>query len=146
MIPKSLRKLGEIASRYDVSTSSSPDWLPPLLGSADDTVVAIIESEDDEDDFESDSEEEETLPQSKGIITQDIASLLSQLRTLTSRLASLESTAGTVAPSMPATQPNSWVKTLLAGESTTTALASAGGAIGAATILGILAVWGRGKR
>ena len=147
LIPGSIRKLGEIASTYDVATSSAPaeglDWLPPLLGSSDDTAVAALDLEEEEDDFESDSEEEEATPQSPGLITTDIASLLSQLRTLTTRLASLESTAGVV-PNKPVA--TSWVKTLLAGESATTALASAGGAVGAATIVAILAVWGRGKR
>ena len=130
---------------YEISKSSAPaeglDWLPPLLGSSDDTIAAL-DSEEEEEDYETE-EEEQATPQSTGLITTDIASLLSQLRTLTTRLASLESTAGVV-PAKPVA--TSWVKTLLAGESATTALASAGGAVGAATIVAILAVWGRGKR
>ena len=56
MIPKSLVKLGRVAAAF--SPSESTDWLPPLLGSSDDTPVPFSSSSTDADSEFDDSDTE----------------------------------------------------------------------------------------
>ncbi|GAA5961122.1 hypothetical protein JCM3765_001234 [Sporobolomyces pararoseus] len=116
MLPKSLVKLGETARG---PTKEAESWPPPVLG----TKVVSAEGTQIEQDSQSDSdlseEEEEsdededgsstpptTPPTSESVAlspsaSRDVYALLSQLRSLTSRLTALESlvTKGAVSPS-----------------------------------------------
>lgn len=154
MIPKSLVQLGKTAAAWDIATSSrapieGDEWMPPILGTSDDTIVApAAGAEDEGEDEDDEGEDEDDEVEAPGIISNDIASLLSQLRTLTSRLASLEGKT-TVAPATTVAAPKSWYSSIGAELATTqgvSLLASAGGAVGAATIIAIMAVVGRGRR
>lgn len=175
MIPKSLVKLGRTAAAFDIATSSKyalegDEWLPPVLGSSDDTIVdvpkAVAEEEVDEEDSEEedgddeeDDEEDEVI--TSGSLSKDLTSLLTQLRSLTSRLTQLESTSSASSSSVPGTslstngnKSKSWYSSVsnstgldqLTVRDASIYLTAIGGAVGAATAVSLLAAWGRRKR
>lgn len=120
MLPKSLVKLGETARG---PTKEAESWPPPILGtrsiSEEGAQVGVEDSqpesdpseedesdEDDDDDVDGSSTPPTTPPSSESVklspsASRDIYALLSQLRSLTSRLTALESlvTKGAVSPS-----------------------------------------------
>ncbi|GAA5982835.1 hypothetical protein JCM5350_003003 [Sporobolomyces pararoseus] len=120
MLPKSLVKLGETARG---PTKEAESWPPPILGtrliSEEGAQVGVEDSqpesdpseedesdEDDDDDVDGSSTPPTTPPSSESVklspsASRDVYALLSQLRSLTSRLTALESlvTKGAVSPS-----------------------------------------------
>lgn len=143
MIPKSLVKLGKTAAQFDLATSQFPlegdDWLPPLLGSSDDTIIApsaAVAQEADEEEDEEDAEDDDDIALSPSS-SRDLHSLLGQLRTLTTRLTALE-TAG------PAAKTNkSRILSAVAGmDQMTMSTGAAVGAVSAAVAVSILGRWG----
>lgn len=146
MIPKSLLKLGKVAATYDTTTSEHPaegdEWLPPLLGSYDDTPpppsslspsddTLVDEGTDEEESEGPDDVEERRMSPA---VSRDLHSLVDQVRTLTSRLKELESTGkpGWFGGAEPLS-----LKLVLTG---------AGGAAGAAVAVAALAAWGRRRQ
>ncbi|GAA5925949.1 uncharacterized protein JCM15063_005169 [Sporobolomyces koalae] len=176
MLPKSLVKLGETARG---PTKEADSWPPPLLGSVSEPTLAngedptVSESEgsvsdDEEDDSEDDTQSTPaTTPRSSSndsvalspSASRDVYALLTQLRSLTSRLTTLEAlvTKGSVGAQptgVPATRPwysfSSTKSNDSAGADQMTLSASklslfmtAGSAIGAAVALAAVSAWGR---
>lgn len=149
MIPKSLLKLGRAASAWIPTSSQFPlegnDWLPPLLGSSDDTPVPLSSSfsSDAGSEFGDSDSEEDDLP----ISSHDVQTLLTQIRSLTTRLSALEAPAnGSTRKSWLASLPGmagTEQMTMSAGLGVVTALAAAGGAAAAVALVG---AWGRRRR
>jgi hypothetical protein len=144
MIPKSLVKLGKTAAQFDLATSQFPlegnDWLPPLLGSSDDTIVApsaAVADEADEEDDEEDAEEEDDDIALSPSSSRDLHSLLGQLRTLTTRLTALE-TAGPA----PRTHKSRILSAVAGMDQMTMSTGAAVGAVSAAVAVSILGRWG----
>ncbi|KDE09214.1 hypothetical protein MVLG_00536 [Microbotryum lychnidis-dioicae p1A1 Lamole] len=153
MLPKSLQRMGRTAAEFDLSKSrfalEGDEWLPPLLGSADDSkpdpgsapAGASTEADDDvdEDDDEfTDDEDDELSP----VATREISTLVDQLKTLTNRLSALEGGAGADGKG------SKWggllgVSTMHNGSGRLTV---AGGAAGAAIALAALSFWNRRRR
>lgn len=120
MIPKSLLRLGRTAKEFNIATDSKfalegDEWLPPVVGSSDDTIVTTPESEEDDEEGDSEDDDDDesdssTVVDDTSSISKDLASLLAQLRSLTGRLSTLESSS---TPS-PATSAVGTVRKLLA--------------------------------
>ncbi|SCV72103.1 BQ2448_4797 [Microbotryum intermedium] len=153
MLPKSLQRMGRTAAEFDLSKSrfalEGDEWLPPLLGSADDTKTDpasspdgaspdIDEDGDGDDDFFTNDEDDESSP----VATREISTLVDQLKTLTNRLSALEDGAGI--------DGNGSKWGALLGASTmqkgSGRLTVAGGAAGATIALAALGVWNRRRR
>jgi hypothetical protein len=108
MIPKSLIRLGRTAKEFNIATDSKfalegDEWLPPILGTSDDSIIAALGAEEDEEEEESDDEDDEsetsTAVDDTSSISKDLSSLLAQLRSLTGRLSTLESLTPNATPS-----------------------------------------------
>ncbi|GAA5910117.1 uncharacterized protein JCM6883_000559 [Sporobolomyces salmoneus] len=183
MLPKSLVKLGETARGV---TKEADSWPPPLLGStsvAPELPAADVDSDSASEDLEEDSDDDDvdeasstpptTPPSSSESValspsaSRDVYALLSQLRSLTSRLSALESivTKSSIpSPSngVPINRPwysfsSSKDKTAATGEGSPTAgadlmtlsasklslLMTIGSAAGAAVALAAVSAWGR---
>ncbi|GAA5887756.1 hypothetical protein JCM16303_005069 [Sporobolomyces ruberrimus] len=174
MLPKSLVKLGETARG---PTKEADSWPPPLLGSV--SVPDPPQAEDDsgsESEFESEGGEDEestpaTTPPSSGSTavtpsaSRDVYALLTQLRSLTSRLTALESivTKGGVSSSSAGSGPSGvpinrpWYSFSSSKKSEVTPgadlmtlsasklslLMTVGSAAGAALALGAVSAWSR---
>ncbi|SCZ88338.1 BZ3500_MvSof-1268-A1-R1_Chr2-1g04345 [Microbotryum saponariae] len=153
MLPKSLQRMGRTAAEFDLSKSrfalEGDEWLPPLLGSADDSkpdsgsapAGASTEADDDVDedvDEFTDDENDDLSP----VATREISTLVDQLKTLTNRLSALEGGAGADGKG------SKWggllgVSTMHNGSGRLTV---AGGAAGAAIALAALSFWNRRRR
>ncbi|KAK4054528.1 hypothetical protein OIV83_001022 [Microbotryomycetes sp. JL201] len=118
MLPKTLYKLGKVAAALDLEKESrypleGDDWIPPLLGASDPKALEkskstalnnaeteedddVSDDEDDADDDESgsstlaDSDDDDSKHALSASSSRALHNLITQLKTVTSRLSSLE--------------------------------------------------------
>ncbi|GAA5917774.1 hypothetical protein JCM5296_005042 [Sporobolomyces johnsonii] len=186
MLPKSLVKLGAAAA---ASTKETDYWPPPLLGTTSTTSSTSLASPSPEDDSvseddlsasEDDDEDNTSAPSSTSSAaaaplspsaSRDLHALVSQLRSLTSRLSALESlvtlsssssssSSRSSSPSSSATTPRPWysfdwsekptgppagagAETLTLSAGRLSALATIGSAAGAAIAVAAVTAWSR---
>ncbi|KAK4056727.1 hypothetical protein OIO90_002279 [Microbotryomycetes sp. JL221] len=120
MLPKSLYKLGKVAAAFDLDSMSrysrdGQDWIPPLLGADDPKAIEKVKAtgvdargdggedeDDDDDDDDDDDASSVTLSEDDSDVnvndkhalsassSRALHNLVSQLKTVTSRLSALE--------------------------------------------------------
>ncbi|GAA93489.1 uncharacterized protein L969DRAFT_89262 [Mixia osmundae IAM 14324] len=154
IIPKSLAKVGKLAETYEPKKERAAlqgdDWLPPLLGSWDDPALAkeaqgadageieADDSEGEEGEEEEEDDDDEELANMPASEARSLRELVVQLRTVTSRLSSLES--GTK------NEQSGWLQRIMPSNAAvhqSTGLAGVlsssvfGGAVGAATVFAL---------